>query len=97
MKANPMIKEGYSVIEIHKKWGDYNWAKVREGRPITLSDILIAISKNHKWENWRICGGFTDDGKTCVGILSLWNLKNNNLDNQSDKTKQFLADLLVVK
>ena len=62
------------------------WLRIDEikilGRPIRLADVLIAIGKRYT-SNWR--------------ILHIWNLKDNNLDNQSDKTKQFLADLLVVK
>lgn len=60
------------------------------GRPIQLADVLLAIRatepKNgdfHKWNNdWQ-------------RIIVEWNLKDDNLDHQSEETKQFLINLLV--
>ena len=61
-----------------------------------LADVLGAISKNNKWETWAICGGVrNEDNKLFLGLLTLWNLKDNNLDHQSDECKEFLIDLLV--
>ena len=57
-----------------------------QGRPIRLADVLLAISKNHKWEKDII-----------DNFLTLYNLKDDNLDHQSDETKQFLTNLLTKK
>ena len=55
-----------------------------------LADVLIAsksvMSKNND------CTVFEEQ---IENLVMNWNLKDNNLDNQSDETKQFLIDLLV--
>ena len=57
------------------------------GRPIRLADVLIAMEAI----TW-----FKDDlpkiGRFC---LEIWNLKDDNLDHQSDECKEFLIELLV--
>lgn len=59
------------------------------GRPIRLSDVLMVINyRDFKVKNdWVYLG---DAMQT-----RFWNLKDDNLDNQSEETKQFLISLLV--
>ncbi|HEX8196373.1 MAG TPA: hypothetical protein VF571_09310 [Pyrinomonadaceae bacterium] len=53
------------------------------GRPIRLADVLLVATEDKSpmfyYEN----------------LISKWNLKNDNLDHQSDETKRFLIELLV--
>lgn len=60
------------------------------GRPITLSDILIALHK--KWLNGA---GFSLELKQ-RDLIRIWNLKET-LDNQSEETISFLYELLVTR
>jgi hypothetical protein len=74
------------------------------GRSIQLADVLLVLAKTDesfyirhdgmffKWEK------FTEGGSGHHGVESTyiqWNLKDDNLDHQSDETKQFLIDLLI--
>ncbi|HEC66415.1 MAG TPA: hypothetical protein ENI23_14100 [bacterium] len=65
------------------------------GRPIRLADVLLAIEKA------GIVGAF--EGQLIEGIFTFlhgfpnkvgWNLKDDNLENQSEETKKFIARLL---
>ena len=64
-------------------------------REIRLADVLIAIGGHQP-----IHFGWGDNG---VGyfisnedkLLASWNLKDDNLDHQTEETKQFLIDLLI--
>ena len=67
------------------------------GRPIRLTDVLMALGKLKK-STWII----DDDCMMCSFYIPAkpelraeWNLKDNNLDNQSNECKQFLIDLLT--
>ncbi len=63
------------------------------GRPIRLADVLLAIS-NHikKNKNIYFSAYFAYiDGKI------LWDLRQDNLDHQTEETKEFLINLLVLK
>ena len=75
------------------------------GRMITLTDVLIALAKNNivseleifvdvmgRFWNIESCGG-----KNEMKIVGRWDLKNNNLKNQSQPTVDFLHKLLCVK
>lgn len=69
----------------------YNGKKIK--RKITLSNILITLED--KLEGDYINEGgeiefIVDDGESWT-----WNLKDDNLDNQSDETKKYLYKLLV--
>ena len=76
------------------------------GRPIRLADVLLALGKNEginifcdgKGQLVKIRGSNVRGWKmTDIWATAIvpWNLKDNNLDNQSDPTKKFLIDLLV--
>lgn len=76
------------------------------GRPIRLADVLLTLRKVRKEIYMRSDGIFfnwykfasPESGHNEVKSTYIeWNLKNDNLDNQSDETKQFLIDLLVTK
>jgi len=76
--------------------GISSWLKTDEikslGRPIRLADVLIVIEKLDKALHFcHLAKELCARG----GLLELWNLKDNNLDSQSDETKQFLIDILV--
>lgn len=64
------------------------------GRPIRLADVLLAL----RGKNYQKMFPVEDFGirADCPAIWrSIWNLKDDNLDNQPEETKQFLCDLLV--
>ncbi len=69
------------------------------GRPITLPDVLVAIPKsNFILENISLV--FTANNQ--LGFMDIkngeeayWNLLKNNLDDQDDPTKEFLANILT--
>ena len=71
---------------------DNAWELVRT---IRLADVLIAMKS--KLDSWtysvNLDGAFQK--KDVTWIMCEWNLQDNNLDNQSDETKQFLIDILV--
>jgi hypothetical protein len=75
------------------------------GRPIRLTDVLLAIDRRKLWnetmkkelnylefdiEVEKFWIGHKITHKSC-----LWNLKDDNLDHQSEETKQFLVGLLT--
>lgn len=76
-------------------------------RPITLADVLLAMEKAdqdwsiyssgefyREWTEDAGCGCCHDD-RSAFGPT--YNLSDNNLDNQSPETIQFLADVLCRK
>lgn len=66
-------------------------------RTIRLADILLVLNLTNPtcpirlWDDGLIVIGDIDEGHT------FWNLKYDNLDNQTNKTKKFLIELLVKK
>jgi len=65
---------------------------------ITIADVLIASMKQNKGNHLSVneagmLGYY--NGEKMKWTKNNWNLKDDNLDNQSDKTKQFLINLLV--
>ena len=93
-KANPEKMKQFSSRIISGEEYDRNYELIR------LEDILKAIEENiytpeelakvendnKNYKEWR---------ESCFLVLGVWNLKDDNLDNQSDETKQFLTDLLT--
>ena len=77
--------------ELADKTGDW----IILGRPLRLADVLIAMKS--KLDSWtysvNLDGAFQK--KDVTWIMCEWNLQDNNLDNQSEATKQFLIDILV--
>lgn len=71
------------------------------GRPICLADVLLAFREADIPFSVTAIGCFVllkkDPLKSVQkdGANIRWNLKDNNLDNQSDECKKFLMDLLV--
>lgn len=66
--------------------------------PIRLADVLLAIDKEkgniqlrESGRNDNVC--FNSFADPDAG--GHWNLKDNNLDNQSNECKKFLMDLLI--
>jgi hypothetical protein len=74
------------------------------GRPIRLSDVLLAMQKLPNTDGNRHhvinrLGEFLLYEKGAPGMIvkPAWSLKDDNLDYQSDETKQFLTDILMGK
>jgi len=65
------------------------------GRPITLSDTFIVFLEKIKLKPRSIGFGTIAYNEMVAKLVKLWNLKDNNLDNQSDECKEFLIKLLV--
>jgi hypothetical protein len=92
-KANPK-KEWVETFVSHGEEYD-------DDTPITIADVLSACTPDEQPVTVDGSGVFTSykadiDGKTpVVDRQSEWNLLDDNLDNQSDETKQFLINLLV--
>lgn len=73
-----------------------------EGRPIRLADVLLAIEARKLWPPYRIgTHGLFFVAKEVsatpryISTGIQWNLKDDNLDNQSDECKEFLEKLLL--
>lgn len=62
------------------------------GRPIRLVDVLFKLSIKvfGKYKSISILAA-----KPLLDIVMDWNLKDDNLDHQSEKCKEFLINLLV--
>lgn len=80
-----LVKLGGDAIKIDEKY------KIL-GRPIRLADVLLAMRKKVYDKS-----GHYRDPKWEQDIIKIWNLKDDNIDNQSDETKKFLEDLLIKK
>jgi hypothetical protein len=78
-KANPDFDKRLMQVNI----GAGQEITVRDEN-IRLTDVLLAMYKaaNEYEQNW-------------LHVIRNWNLKDDNLDHQSDETKQFLINLLV--
>lgn len=79
------------------KFSDLNLQII--GRPIRLADVLLAIEQ---LPFFNLLVTKTDNNLTVVERLlggsifnGYWNLRDDNLDNQSDECKEFLYKLLV--
>lgn len=65
------------------------------GRPIRLADVLVAISKTKEYILVSVAGKFHKrTGPKEYLELGDWKLLDDNLDHQSEETKQFLISLL---
>lgn len=86
-------------------WKDNRWQS--EIETFTLADVLLAINSGPKWpETWFITtsgfffnGGMVGGGdKAMAEIQKLnnpkWNLKDDNLEHQSEETINLIAGLL---
>ena len=64
-------------------------------QPIRLADVLMALKKKAILiDSGGIFYEMNDDVQLEKAI-GYWSFKDNNLDNQSEATKQFLIDILV--
>ncbi len=99
IKANPEMRIyynrcmdcGYGFEYCKCKPKKTEWYRDRE---IRLADVLLAIQGSGNGFIGITDGGvfFHEDDGLLNGI---WNLKDNNLDNQSDELYKFLNKLLV--
>jgi len=90
IEANPTIKDDTLCTpecRVHR-------------RPIRLADILLAAARNSVLEGWQymvdVCGDFyaLPDGNN-PQLKAHWNLRADNLEDQSDETIAFIHSLLV--
>ena len=69
------------------------------GKPITLSVVLLAMSKNRKQGNHKYVVTVSEDGfmeNTDMKNYNRvqWNLSKDNFNDQTDETKNFIGELL---
>ena len=75
--------------------GDGVWFKIL-GKPIHLADVLMAIEKKNPDIMIDVSGRFLlNEQPAPLCQECSWNLKDDNLDNQSDEIKLFLINILI--
>lgn len=96
--ANPEIIGDWSGCEVCGTMCgicDDRFFKEKIGRPIRLADVLLAMKNDNiplvEEDSWNVKVGTYD----VATLIQIWNLKDDNLDEQSIETIQFLYDLLV--
>jgi hypothetical protein len=102
-KANPEIMELKFGCEVEGY-------KSVIGRPIRLTDVLIALNlrRDTHMKDWfavNTYGLFLENkvkeitarpyAHPMISALYSWNLKDDNLDHQSEECKEFLTNLLI--
>lgn len=96
LKYNPKEASG-GILDVMPLKGGENMVYANEcmilGRPIHLADILLIYGNIPA--TGKSYGGMTELERGVMQIYTRWNLHDDNLDHQSDETKQFLIDLLV--
>lgn len=80
----------YFVHNAPRTQQDMKFIKIL-GRPIRLADVLVAIPH---WVSVDNDGSFRKGNQLSSSFLGQWNLLDDNLDHQSEETKQFLISLL---
>ena len=78
IEANPEIDKPTFIKELQGEFGGLGF----HGRPIRLSDVLIAAK------------ALPDYGHHLAEIVSFWHLPHDSLDDQSEETISFLHALL---
>ena len=63
------------------------------GRTITLSDVLRAIESKHNMPI-QTMGIYEEDEHPLYDLMDVWNLSDNNLNNQSKETISFIYKIL---
>lgn len=66
------------------------------GRPIRLADVLLTLGEKYGMDGTGMLleRQYGTSAYDCAGMRT-WNLKDDNLDNQTKETKEFLIKLLV--
>ena len=68
------------------------------GRPIHLADVLLAIAHSIpapiEITEFQVGDRFKEFDDKVWSVVKRWEWKDDNLENQSEPTKQFIADLL---
>lgn len=62
------------------------------GRPVSLADVLLAMGKPVKYMTTSGLVGTIH--KDVVRVLSLWDFRKDDLEQQSDETLEFISSLL---
>lgn len=66
------------------------------GRPIRLVDVLLAIEKKYSSDrHYFKMSGCVGISSVLFDVLSIWALKEDNLDNQSEGCKEYLYNILL--
>ena len=79
---------GSQTKVISEKMMDFEIGCKNLGRPIRLADVLITAIPKSGSLNFLIQDGHAEE------ILKSWNLSKDSLDDQSEETINFLANLL---
>jgi len=90
---NELTDTGRALV---KGYDDYEYWSIHDTLkqfliPIHLADVLLAMQENIR--NWKIMKSW--GMPTTLKLLKLWNLKDDDLDNQSYECKKFLIELLT--
>lgn len=88
--------EAHCVYEYHDGKKKENPDVEILGRPIRLADVLLAIKKTDRAISVYEDGMFIDHSKNEMAMNTrfYWNLLKDRLEDQSDETLTFLAELL---
>jgi len=102
IKANPEIRDfeyGIEHCEKHKigyKLGQLKCEDcIARCRPIRLADVLFAMNPNILVDGLGVFWEFIDGREyRCKQHTTKWNLKDDNLEQQSEETLTFISELL---
>lgn len=107
---NPEWEKDYKVLELLNMSGQFaNGLFIVDGRPIRLSDVLVAIGKNKHYNKiiddvdgyiYELRGTVSSGSEMGIkDIFSVtkvpWNYSDDNLDHQSKECIELLTKLLV--
>ncbi len=92
------LKQIIQEANPNKVWKVFNGKtlETKDRYPIRLADVLLSMREEHRKQNKK--NTIINRYKVAFMILKIinyWNLKDDNLDNQSQETKQFLIDILI--
>lgn len=97
-----IIRKACIIANPDIQYWNERWEQV-EFREIRLADVLLALDINSTDKRWNISVSSNLIRIERLGIIEfsdvvcIWELKNDNLELQSEETIKFLADLLVME
>lgn len=99
IEANPFdMGENHECVECNSRlcvcpWRNDSGNKTDYLRPIRLADVLLVLRNEVPKFHQQVVLGTEGATKT----IGMWNLKDNNLENQSEETINFIHGLLYEK
>lgn len=101
IKANPEILGRRPEIKVQPN-RDELYTSAPFGHRIGIADIFLAVHRTKVGNGWEPIGnwpgdlvGYTFDYQGGVICEPIWNLRKDNLEEQSDETLSFIATLLT--